>query len=303
MLASTAMKASKGERGQSVLYKLECNTRRIGQCMDFLRWIMSTRGSSLLLVSIGIVFIAMGPATAEPSRPASVEDLVRAYPDYLERIEGDALVWRDGTRMSIADGTGKKDFATLLDHPDIKDMFAIPYRPGPQESPPGVDEDPGRIRYEPLFLKMYGDCRNGEVQRHMRTVAWLPSRGGGSVRMTELNHVAEHLQAVVRDLEGLPSGFTKYLVPSAGTLNCRTIAGNNRRSMHAYAAAIDISTAFADYWRWLKPVGDAIPYRNRIPFEIVDIFERHGFIWGGKWYHYDTMHFEYRPELLPASGP
>src|SRR5271166_1322378 len=106
MLASTAMKASKGERGQSVLYKLECNTRRIGQCMDFLRWIMSTRGSSLLLVSIGIVFIAMGPATAEPSRPASVEDLVRAYPDYLERIEGDALVWRDGTRMSIADGTG-----------------------------------------------------------------------------------------------------------------------------------------------------------------------------------------------------
>ena len=28
------------------------------------------------------------------------------------------------------------------------------------------------------------------------------------------------------------------------------------------------------------------------------IFERHGFIWGGKWHHYDTMHFEYRPELL-----
>jgi hypothetical protein len=25
----------------------------------------------------------------------------------------------------------------------------------------------------------------------------------------------------------------------------------------------------------------------------------HGFIWGGYWYHYDTMHFEYRPELLP----
>jgi hypothetical protein len=32
----------------------------------------------------------------------------------------------------------------------------------------------------------------------------------------------------------------------------------------------------------------------------VEIFERHGFIWGGKWFHYDTMHFEYRPEMLPA---
>jgi hypothetical protein len=30
----------------------------------------------------------------------------------------------------------------------------------------------------------------------------------------------------------------------------------------------------------------------------VEIFEKHGFIWGGRWYHYDTMHFEYRPEIL-----
>ena len=32
--------------------------------------------------------------------------------------------------------------------------------------------------------------------------------------------------------------------------------------------------------------------------EVVSIFEKHGFIWGGKWYHYDTMHFEYRPEFF-----
>ena len=41
---------------------------------------------------------------------------------------------------------------------------------------------------------------------------------------------------------------------------------------------------------------------------IPEIFEKHGFIWGGKWDHFDTMHFEYRPELcvpqaMPASGP
>jgi D-alanyl-D-alanine carboxypeptidase len=27
-------------------------------------------------------------------------------------------------------------------------------------------------------------------------------------------------------------------------------------------------------------------------------FERAGFIWGGKWYHFDTFHFEYRPEII-----
>ena len=59
----------------------------------------------------------------------------------------------------------------------------------------------------------------------------------------------------------------------------------------------------ADYWRWSKPDKTGrYRYRNRVPLEIVELFERHGFIWGGKWYHYDTMHFEYRPELLKAGA-
>ena len=49
--------------------------------------------------------------------------------------------------------------------------------------------------------------------------------------------------------------------------------------------------------RW-RPHHGPILYRNRMPEEIVTIFEKHGFIWGGKWYHFDTMHFEFRPELL-----
>jgi len=44
-----------------------------------------------------------------------------------------------------------------------------------------------------------------------------------------------------------------------------------------------------------------IAFKNELPWEIVRIFEAHGFIWGGKWYHYDTMHFEYRPELIGAA--
>jgi hypothetical protein len=68
--------------------------------------------------------------------------------------------------------------------------------------------------------------------------------------------------------------------------------------MHAWGAAIDINTAQGDYWRGHRSGTGDTGYRNRIPIEIVEIFERHGFIWGGKWSHYDTMHFEYRPELL-----
>ena len=71
--------------------------------------------------------------------------------------------------------------------------------------------------------------------------------------------------------------------------------------MHSFGMTIDINTAYSDYWQWsCKCVNEdaAITYKNRIPQIIVDIFEKHGFIWGGKWYHFDTMHFEYRPELI-----
>ena len=70
--------------------------------------------------------------------------------------------------------------------------------------------------------------------------------------------------------------------------------------MHGYAAAIDLNLDYSDYWLWNARSSVSIPYKNRFPQQIVEIFERHGFIWGGRWYHYDTMHFEYRPELLPA---
>lgn len=92
----------------------------------------------------------------------------------------------------------------------------------------------------------------------------------------------------------------EYLNP-ASTFYWRKVRGANRQSAHSYGIAIDINTSFSDYWLWDNEgicETDRIEYRNRIPLEIVQIFERHGFAWGGRWYHYDTMHFEYRPEIV-----
>ena len=35
-----------------------------------------------------------------------------------------------------------------------------------------------------------------------------------------------------------------------------------------------------------------------MPRTVLKVLEQEGFVWGGRWFHYDTMHFEYRPELL-----
>jgi hypothetical protein len=250
----------------------------------------------LALRSVGILvaiclLVAPAPASAED---APLDVLVRAYPDFLAGHDGTVLIWKDGTRMPASDGRDDKSFEDKLRHPSILDQLSLPYVKGPLAKPPGPQDDPGRFRNVAFFDKMYGDCSKGEVERKMQKVAWLPHAGGGAVRITTVNGVAEHLRAVSEALDLLPKELRKYAFPSAGTYNCRTVKDTGNRSMHAWGAAIDLNTQFSDYWLWSK--GGA--YRNRMPFEIVEIFERNGFIWGGKWGHFDTMHFEYRPELL-----
>ncbi len=232
-------------------------------------------------------------------RAAALARLVAAYPEHLARIEGDMLVWKDGTRMPIDDGRGSKDHQTRLATADIEDMLTQPYISGKPAAPPTLNEDPGRARNTAFFDKIYGDCMKGEVSRHLVEVPWLEKKGGKPLRVTRINGVWERLKAVSAELDALPARFDAYLLPAAGTYNCRAIAGTKRVSGHGYGIAVDIATRHAHYWRWSGgKAGKAFAYKNAIPFEIVEIFERHGFIWGGKWYHYDTMHFEYRPELL-----
>lgn len=242
---------------------------------------------------------AVGPVCAvELKADAAGQRLQKAYPAHVVSVENGHIVWRDGTRMIIDDGTGQKSYEDLLAAPDLQDIFAIDYPVG-DPSPPPVDADPGRARPEAFFEQMYGDCRKGEVADNLVSVAWMPSRGGHTIQMTRVNGVADKVRAISAELERLPASFDAYLKPVAGTYVCRVIAGTDRPSTHGLGIAIDLALKHAHYWRWSKPDASGhYPWKNEIPLEIINIFEKHGFIWGGRWYHYDTMHFEYRPELL-----
>lgn len=266
-----------------------------------MRWRLGFVVSARFVVGLMFACVVVRPTlAAETDRIATVgARLIAAYPHTLDRVEAGRLVWKDGTRMAIDDGKGEKSFEQRLAEPDLEDMFYAEYPAGPDLAPPAQLSDPGRVRFMPFFEKLYGDCLKNQVAGRLVTVQWLPKLGGGTVRVHPGEGVADRLRAVSAELEALPQQFHRYLMPSAGTYNCRPIAGTNRVSAHGLGIAIDLNVAHADYWRWTKPGSNGVYlYRNRIPPEIVTIFERHGFIWGGKWYHYDTMHFEYRPELL-----
>lgn len=216
--------------------------------------------------------------------------LIEAYPDFISGYDDNAILFNDGTKMTFDDGK-EKDFATMLDNSDVEDMFYKPYK---SDGRPEYLADAGRSRCEALFKKMYGDSE-GSVRSKLVDVAWQ----GSKVRFTPVNGAADSLAAVNRELSSLPH-LRKYL-DSSGTFYWRNVRGANRLSAHSYGIAFDIAVPFSNYWLWdYKGAGetDKIGYSNKIPAEIVEIFEKHGFIWGGAWYHYDTMHFEFRPEIL-----
>jgi hypothetical protein len=194
---------------------------------------------------------------------------------------------KTGDRPAYDDGRPKTP-AMRLAAPDLEDMLAQVYPLGRPKQPPDRWFDPGRARVAVFFKAVYGRSA-AEVRAHLVRVPFC----GRALRFNSQAGAARALARVGRDLARLlrrQPGLKKYVFPWGGTFFWRRIAGTGRLSPHAWGIALDLSARYGGYWRW----GRARPY----PEPIVRVFERHGFIWGGKWGHYDLFHFEYRPELL-----
>lgn len=243
--------------------------------------------SSLAVLSV--LLLAEGTA---PRPPDALACLARHYP-LAAVFENGAWFGRlpDGKRLPFDDGRSKS-FDERLASPDLRDIFSVAYRPGPIEAVETEDHDPGRFRVEALLSASYGP-EPARQQVRARFLG-LPVRVHRKIAPA-LDRVAKRLTAA---REHDPS-LRPFLRRLSGGFAERTIAGTDRLSAHAFGIAIDLDASMSDYWRWQKKGPHR--WRNRIPQAIVDAFEAEGFIWGGRWYHYDTMHFEYRPELLDAT--
>jgi hypothetical protein len=251
-----------------------------------------------------LVALAASPPPDTPATvPAGLRCLLAAYPHTLCGATETTLRLCDGAEFAWDDGRDGGADEASLGEADLRAQMAQTYPIGRERGvPPAPGADPGRARHTPLFKAMYGATREA-VRKQTRVVRWLPESADLALRFSTVNGAAEALEAVSSALEKLPPEIRRHADKPAGTFVWRNIRGTDRPSVHSFAIAIDLDVSGSNYWRWVRPDADGrLPWRNRFPWEIVEIFERHGFIWGGKWYHFDTMHFEYRPELLGACG-
>jgi peptidoglycan LD-endopeptidase CwlK len=290
---------------------------------------MGTSQTYRLLTSFALIFCHNTFFEASLGRASDLEDThwakcyLEAYPNHIVAFQDGCLVWEDGTHMPLKNKNAEQptSFQEALDQPDLCGQVSTPYPLGPDylSSMKETEYEPGRIRYDLFFKKMYGATAD-EVKCNLREVPWMPGTFGESARkllFTQINGIADKIRRISDELDVLCAAhpeFKKYLEGVGGSFNWRVIAGTTRQSAHSWGMTIDINVATSNYWLWDFKSEHSIPkdqnvmekdvrtdqlpeYRNRIPYEIIEIFEKYDFIWGGKWRHYDTMHFEYRPEI------
>jgi len=221
-----------------------------------------------------------------------VEMLIKHYPQVLE-VKDNFVFFINGEKLIFDDGKSKSK-KELLEDSDVEDMFFEEY---PKEQI--LDGDPGRYRSSDFFKNIYGKTKE-EIEKNIVRIEWFD---GTKIGVTTINGVHKKLQKISREISKLPEEIKEVAKKPAGGYYFRYIKGTKRLSMHSFGAAFDLNRNVGEYW--LEDAHDKSNLtccKKQIPKEIVEIFEREGFIWGGKWYSFDTIHFEYRPELLEQSA-
>jgi len=148
--------------------------------------------------------------------PTGLKKLLIAYPDFIDSVDENHLYWKDGEIMVYDDGR-QKSFDERLNDPDLEDMMWQEYTPGKEYNIPLKDFDPGRIRYEPFFFKIYGSS-SGEVKSYLVNIVWMPGSKGTGVSITSRDDVHIQLEAVSNELDKLPETLMNYVTKTAGPI-------------------------------------------------------------------------------------
>lgn len=225
-----------------------------------------------------------------------------------------------GTNTLCSDGAQRK-FYDRINNMDVASMLAIPYTSGNTPLPEArQNHDPGRLRAEELFKAVYGNDEATVWTNLIRidflgNTVWFQKKMGAAVALQKVSRELQVLISQDATVANFLAGVVAQ-VEKPQTMNWRFVKGTNRLSTHSFGTGVDIviKSINAQYWLWDEAVRNPVKAKQgEVAFEadhfipaktpyfhpkVVEVFERNGFIWGGKWNHYDTMHFEYRPEFF-----
>ena len=255
--------------------------------------LLAASGPAHALACEVIDYMTLPLPAGEPLKVA----IETAYPGLT--IDGEDVVFSEEKKVPLGTVRGDVSPADRLKKATVREQFLYRY-------PLDFDLearrqpwfDPGRLRSEDFFRALYGG-KESVIRRGLERVVYDGLRVDAGFKVSSRTCAHVQLQAALEEIAALGHRMDKYFERPGGGFAWRRIAGTRRLSAHSFGIAVDIDSTLGQYWRWAgTEMGAVDEYRNKIPEELVAIFERRGFIWGGKWHHYDGMHFEFRPELI-----
>lgn len=258
-----------------------------------------------IVVALGAALGAVTARSATLRDDPRVQAFVQAYAPLIDSVhygDDDVVFVLRGHRIRFDEGRmvadGRDESSTECD------PIFYRYSLEPLTAPPPSEELPTYCTDLPELL--WGSTET-EVRRHGRSTTFLDHR----MFVNEL--LVAPLAAVERDvrrastIDPAVASWAEHISVTYSFVD-REIAGSATRSYHAWGMAVDLVPSSYEgrqvYWRWTRvfdKVGwDQLPLEERWspPQAVIEIFERHGFVWGGKWPHFDDIHFEYRPEII-----
>lgn len=225
--------------------------------------------------------------------------IMMGYPEDIAGVEkgsGDRLyLVTKSNRKILYDDKKEKNFDSKFYSPDIQDMMEQVYPLQTISKVMDKNFDPGRIRVYSLLSEVYGASKSAS-SKNLANV----NLGFGSFQFNKRNNAAASLKKAVEEASAAAKSDPKIwgcMAPSSGTYNYRVISGTGQLSPHAFGIAIDLARDRRDYWKWASIEQGSARIKEYSP-QLVSIFESNNFVWGGKWSHFDILHFEYRPEII-----
>ena len=238
--------------------------------------------------------------------PTKIDSVAFIDNDWAVTVGGETFFWAGGRLLPRAEIANADSYGAYAFYP-------VPARVAPPESyPPQIIEalrargssETRRERKDnsrAFHAALYGGLERREIEAQLVRIDFF----GAKVTVhRDIAGPLARVEAAIRQWEG-----GRAFIASIGSIegySWRQIAGTQRMSYHSWGLAVDIQPrrlgGKAIYWLWERGRNDdwmLVPLENRWnpPDQVIEAFEREGFIWGGKWPVYDNMHFEYRPEL------
>jgi hypothetical protein len=256
--------------------------------------------------------------------PPALRVLRNAYPDipFNTSYDFEADDWRieiNGTMLYWADGKMLGE-----DSLDNKDLFRPVLYKYAKEIPDPASFTPEHIQEirdftaaetrrtqkgtaPDFFNAVYDSATRRSVEQHITQIQFLGKKTNVHERIVgPLRSVEKRIRALAQTDEDVQR-FIDTLA-RVDSYNWREIGDRSSRSFHSYGIAVDILPEGWGqkniYWAWRRDIDPdnwmRLPLERRWmpPQQVIDAFEKEGFIWGGKWIVWDNMHFEYHPELV-----